>query len=435
MIFIKRKRYFFILLILITGLYRSGNAQFSSSYKLLRSGSYIQDKTFYLLTAIRRLPEVNKVIQQDTVLKEILDTRKNYITTLSKSIREAQSDDKLKSLNLSPEDIADHMKFSAKEINMVSQRLRNYAQHIDSFSSMIHDHLQPSGKFQLYATETDPDFLQHAWEITAKGINHTIDVYALGQGSQYAEIDSARYNVNGDYYRSLLTSLLLNNGNELTRESLFFDLPLNFALGLLTINNRDEATRFEPLSTRENFKTVQYIPQITWDKYPYSIILVPGYGTRTYSETLNPTGMLRCKLAAERYKQGKAPLIIVSGGFVHPYQTKHNESYEMKQYLVNKLSIPEKAVIIEPYARHTTTNFRNASRLIYRYNIPTNKKALVTTTFGQSYYITNMNLDERCRTELGYVPFKILKRLSINDVEFLPLKTALQSDPTQPLDP
>ncbi|MBK8657099.1 MAG: hypothetical protein IPN20_25070 [Haliscomenobacter sp.] len=51
--------------------------------------------------------------------------------------------------------------------------------------------------------------------------------------------------------------------------------------------------------------------------------------------------------------------------------------------------MPERAIIIEPHARHTTTNFRNSARLMYRYGIPFDKMALCTSTMDQVVYITN----------------------------------------------
>ncbi len=79
-------------------------------------------------------------------------------------------------------------------------------------------------------------------------------------------------------------------------------------------------------------------------------------------------------MAVKRYRQGLAPLLLVSGGAVHPKRTPYNEALEMKKELMNVYGIPARAIIVEPHARHTTTNFRNAARLVYRYGIPADKK-------------------------------------------------------------
>lgn len=142
----------------------------------------------------------------------------------------------------------------------------------------------------------------------------------------------------------------------------------------------------------------------------------------------------RCRLAAVQYNKGVAPIVVVSGGKVHPYKTTWCEALEMKKFLIEKLNIPENAIVIEPHARHTTTNMRNCARLIFRYGIPFNKACIVTTTRGQSMMITN-TLAARCMKELNEVPFQPGKRLSETEAEFYPVIDALHINPTEPLDP
>ena len=102
---------------------------------------------------------------------------------------------------------------------------------------------------------------------------------------------------------------------------------------------------------------------------------------------------------------------------------------------VVRLGIPEDAILIDPHARHTTTNLRNAARLMYRYGIPFDRKALVTTDPTQSRGIQSPAFVTRCNTELGYMPVRVIGRINLFDLEFLPLKDALQADPQDPLDP
>jgi hypothetical protein len=107
----------------------------------------------------------------------------------------------------------------------------------------------------------------------------------------------------------------------------------------------------------------------------------------------------------------------------------------MKRDLMTRFGIPEDAILVDPHARHTTTNMRNAARLIYRYGIPFDRKALVTSDPGQSEYIENRTFAKRCVDELGYVPYRLLGRISAFDLEFVPGRDSLQSDPRDPLDP
>jgi len=183
-----------------------------------------------------------------------------------------------------------------------------------------------------------------------------------------------------------------------------------------------------------NLAAINQIKKTDWKKYPYSVILVPGAGPEEREVALSPGGMIRCRLAAIQYKKGVAPFIVVSGGRVHPYKTKFSEAYEMKKFLMKTLQIPESDIIIEPHARHTTTNLRNCARLMFRYGIPVDKPGLACTVKSQSYYITDILL-QRCKKELGYYPYKNGKRLSDTESEFYLNTTSLQIDFDEPLDP
>ncbi len=77
----------------------------------------------------------------------------------------------------------------------------------------------------------------------------------------------------------------------------------------------------------------------------------------------------RVEMAAKALKELDAGVILVSGGNVHPDHTPYNEAYEMKTLLVKEYGVPADRVIIDPYARHSTTNLRNAGRFILAYNV------------------------------------------------------------------
>jgi len=105
----------------------------------------------------------------------------------------------------------------------------------------------------------------------------------------------------------------------------------------------------------------------------------------------------------------------------------------MKKYMVQELHIPEKAILIEPHARHTTTNLRNTGRMVYRFNIPDSMKILAVTDSIQNSYLTM--IDKRCKEELGYVPYRDLKKLNVEESEYYPIRNVLQVNPLDPLDP
>jgi hypothetical protein len=206
------------------------------------------------------------------------------------------------------------------------------------------------------------------------------------------------------------------------------------ALDALRLNGRDEAVRYEPIVHGQNQAAYDVVSTTKWDSFPYSVILVPGLGPEQPGVALDPGGARRCDSAAVRYRAGMAPFIVVSGGHVHPNKTPYCEAVEMKKYLVNELHIPEAAVIIEPNARHTTTNLRNANRLILRFKIPTDKPVLIVTDAAQNSYINGV-LRDRLIKELGYVPYSSMKQLSPIETAYIPLKNCRQVNSMEPLDP
>jgi len=119
---------------------------------------------------------------------------------------------------------------------------------------------------------------------------------------------------------------------------------------------------------------------------------------------------------------------------VHPYKTKYSEAYEMKKFLMNTLHVPESAIIMEPHARHTTTNVRNCTRLMFRYGMPMNKPGLISNVRAAIQYI-NTVLTERCKRELGYYAYKGGNKLSDTEIEFYPNAMSLQIDFDEPMDP
>lgn len=107
----------------------------------------------------------------------------------------------------------------------------------------------------------------------------------------------------------------------------------------------------------------------------------------------------------------------------------------MRKALLRDYHVPEKAIFVDPHARHTTTNMRNAVREIYRYDMPMDKPALVVSDPSQIAYIQGRSLADRCRRELGYVPYTIEARPSDTGLIFLPNIESLQQNPLDPLDP
>ncbi len=272
-----------------------------------------------------------------------------------------------------------------------------------------------------------------AWSAEANGIDNIIDVYANGKTPRYPAIDAPSYDVKSDAYTQLLHTVEMNLAEE--SYALFFQASLHYALELLSINGRNEAGRHEPMVTGINAAAVRRVATIDWNKYPYTVIVVPGFGPEKPDVRLAPQGRQRVEIALRRFRNGKAPFLLVSGGYVHPSQTRYCEAIEMRDALVTDYGVPPDAIIVDPHARHTTTNLRNAARLMYVYGIPPDRKALVTTDAQHSTYIEGEPFARRFVDELGYQPVKIGARVSPFDLEFMPSIESMQVNPLEPLDP
>jgi len=326
------------------------------------------------------------------------------------------------------------LSFSEAEIAQVSGRLTALYRPDNALGRLVKDHLIPSGTYILFQTSSAADMLVKAWTQDAEGINYAIGVYAEGKKPNYPNIDSISFPVHDRNYANLLYNTASLIAVENAGRHSFFSIPLTAALRFIEMNERQQAADFEPMDKGENKAACDRIGTIKWAAYKYSLIMVPGAGPEEPGVALSAEGMLRCRLAAIQYQKGLAPLIVTSGGKVHPYKTKYCEATEMKKYLIETLHIPASAILIDPHARHTTTNMRNTVRMIYRYGIPFDKVALTCTTRGQSSMIEKTLID-RCRKELNEAPYSNGKRLSETEMEFYPQLEALQINPREPIDP
>jgi len=296
-------------------------------------------------------------------------------------------------------------------------------------------------RFSLNTSQPEELMLVEAWIRSAQDMNRIIATYANGIDPRYPEIDSMTYLSNSKTYSSLLTILLDDLIVEETAaprdplDMLFFEPTLRFSVRLLQSNSRDEAGRLWPLRTGENAHAVEAIVLTEWARFPYSVIVIPGAGSEVANVSLSPWGRERLRLGALAYRSGKAPFLLVTGGFVHPSQTPYCEALEMKRYLMEIYAIPATAILLEPYARHTTTNLRNASREVFDYGLPSDKPMLVVSDEVQSNYIESATFLDRTRKELGYLPVTLGKRLSPTELEAMPSARSLYVDAGDPLDP
>jgi DUF218 domain len=376
---------------------------FDQDYPLVESGSWVLAKNFYLLSIFSGVPEVVNVLQDTQAISAISEQRDTLF-------REAAV--------YCVEDIecwADALLWSDSDAQDTGAVLSDAFTGPPDVFDLAGLHLRPSGMFHLHIASPDAQLLQSAWSDTVDGLHQVFDSYA--RSLPPAELDAIASDILAAYPDPML----------------FFEPLIEVVLAAMDYYGRDEAGRYEPMQEGENQKAFESIPLIDWDAYRFSTIIVPGLGPET-EIPLHPGGRFRCNLAARRFNAGLAPLIVFSGGHVHPDQTRYSEAIEMKKYLMQSHGIPEEAILVDPHARHTTTNLRDVSRLIFRYGIPPDKPALITTDPFQNFYIDFL-LTGRCLDELGYLPWRKVTRLALYDSCLMPAPTSLYADPRDPLDP
>ncbi|TWJ04588.1 DUF218 domain-containing protein [Mucilaginibacter frigoritolerans] len=391
-----------------------------SGYQPIGNGS-VQAKNFYLLTLLEHNDKIRLVLEHDSVLS-IMAVKQNEAIARCLAVCTTYKC------------ITDTLKLSSEAINKVSTRLAYLYRNSADLQKLVKNELIPSNCYRQDSAYEAVTQLTKAWEQDAKDINHTIDVYANGLPPKYPAIDSISFNVNSPGYINVVKQTTAKILGEEHKSRLFFMPGMTAALAFLNVNGRNNAGDYEPMELTVNKAALQKAKSIVWANYNYTVLLVPGEGPDSSNTPISNSSKNRCRIAAAVYHQSKsAPFIMVSGGKVHPYKTPFCEAVEMKRFLIDSLQIPDSSIILEPHARHTTTNMRNGVRLLIQYNFPLLMPALVVSDSSQSAYISGMK--QRCINELGDVPYQLGKRISVNSQEFYAVPVAGQINLTEPLDP
>lgn len=400
---------------------------YKKEYSFLSSGNRVADKNFYLATVFAKLPELKKILTENKVLNAFLQNKKNSI--------QAHASDTCSW----PENLMAEFLISQQDSVMLIATVNGlYEREKKLFDQAIDLHLRPSGYYQRFVNDENNVLLTKAMSQYILGINYIIQQFGLGKKLRYPRIDSASYVVTSRYYRMALKEMFGFLSEKTDSMNLFFQPSLAVALQLMELNDRDEPARFEPMEKTVNKSAIQRIRSIKFSNYRYASIVIPGNGPELFTTPMSPINKMHCDIAADRFLKGWAPVIIVSGGYCYPFQGPYCEAVEMKKYLINKYNINEAAILIDPHARHTTTNFRNANRLMIRHGIPINQLSVFITTQGQSRMVTSSvgrTFDTRNLEELGYLPYKNLTRIDRHCVSYYPTLDCLHMDPYDPLDP
>jgi hypothetical protein len=263
-----------------------------------------------------------------------------------------------------------------------------------------------------------------------QGLNSLLGVYGLGAPPRYPAIDGPD---DPDGRRSA-EAVWLGRATE-DDPTVSLDPSLALAIALLDVNNRDNAVALDQLEAETNAKTLRRAKSVDWSRCPFTALIVVGFGPEDGATALSARSQVRIRIAAKRFAAGEAPFIIVSGGAVSPRGTKTVEAMEMRRALMERFGIPAEAILIDPFARHTTTNLRNAARLLARLGAPSAREALIVTDTEHQAAIESVEFAARNQRELGYQPGVIGRRTSFDAPTFRPSSASSRVDPADPLDP
>ncbi|MEP7121942.1 MAG: YdcF family protein [Byssovorax sp.] len=384
----------------------AAEAQWSPAWKAPKSASVEQDKAFFLATMLGANATLLADLSADMALSATgMDRDQRLRGAPAKCVADVAC-------------LRGELAWTDAEAASTAEALRARLVLSGTLAQLAKD-LRASGRFGLHATLDDSALVKAAFVDLTTALAATFDAEAAALGG------------------AKLATVVKAVADAHPAPFVFFEPLVAVDLAALTADLRDEASRYEPLDQGENAAALAHIPSIDWAKFPFTAILVPGYGPDDPGVALSPSGQARADLAAARFNAGIAPLIVLSGGHVHPDRTPYSEAIEMKKYLHTLRGVPEQAMLVDPHARHTTTNLRNASRLLYRGGVPTDRPLLVTSDFGQSLYIGHWHgtFGPRCTDELGYLPWRSLVPLSDNDACMRPVAVSLHADGRDPLDP
>lgn len=385
-------------------------------------GDRLETLIFPLPAMIRAVPAWARALGADPSLKTLAAARAARVTAAAGCTPQ-------------PDCAALAWIWTADDIAKVAIALRAVAARPGMTAALVGAQMRPSGRFARHATMGDADLLEAAWVDTATGMNNAIAVYAQGKPPRYPLIDSIIFDVKQPQFAGVLDAHAQVTAAAARADDLVFDPALRFAAGLLRLNERTDAAAFRPLLAGENAAAVAAVRQMRWSGYRYPALLVFGHGPEDAQSRTGVMGHIRLARAADLHARGLAPFIIVSGGNVHPDRTPFNEAIEMKRLLVAQYDVPADRILIEPHARHTTTNLRNSARLLFVAGFPTDRPSLIVTDPMTARYIGSPVLMERALKETGVLPGQVTPAATAFAFEFRPGAAAFHTEPLDPLDP
>lgn len=385
-------------------------------------GDTLETLNFPLLPMLRTAPGWAEALRTDAGLVTLTAQRADRVRAAAACTEK-------------PACLADAWEWTPGDIATVEAALRRIVAKPGRAQVLAGQHMRPSGRFARHEALADPAFIVAAWADTAAGMNNLIAVYGQGKPPRYPLIDATIFDTKDARFGAVLDAHGQVTAAGGRADDLVFDAPARYAIGLLRMNERTDATAFRQLLTDTNAAASRLAASTRWADYRYPALLVFGHGPEDAQSRTGVMGYIRMARAADLFRAGVAPFIVVSGGNVHPNRTPFNEAVEMKRILIEQHDIPADRILIEPHARHTTTNLRNCARLLFAAGLPTDRPSLIVTDPMTAAYIGSEMLMTRTVQETGVKPGSVTVADTAFAFEFLPDRKAFHAEPLDPLDP
>lgn len=386
----------------------------------ISTANLLSQRIFFMLYSIENSASTKSLFLKNDKMKDIYHLKVQGITHALKNCKD---------MGCLVNTLLVNDKENREVISILGNMYGDNRLHLQSF---MRNQIRPSHNYEFYSNYSDSALFIEAWEEEIAGMNYIYKAYTQNKGFHYAKIDSSLFQVNSQDYlnrvKGIIEDALANDSG------LFFKMLKDIAIKLLQINGRDEAVAFMPLSIANKMPYAR-IADIKWEDFPFSGILILGEGPEDPKLNISQGSKIRARMGAELYRDGKAPFIVVSGGSVHPIHTPFFEAVEMKRFLVDSLGIPNEVIIIEPHARHTTTNLRNTNRIFLENGIPRNKSILTVTVKSHIDFILSDRFTKTYLRDIGYIAYSGLRRLSDTTISYYPTMSSFQINCMDPLDP
>lgn len=382
----------------------------------------LETLNFPLLALVRTTPGWAEALRGDAALAALAEQRADRVRTVSGCAPK-------------PVCLAEAWEWTPADIATVDEALRRLSAQPGRLQALVTRQMRPSGRFARHEALADSAFLAAAWADTAAGMNQVIAVYAKGTAPRYPLIDAMIFDPRDERFAAVLDAHGQVTAAGSRPGDLVFDAPARYAIGLLRMNERTEAAAYRPLLQGSNAAPTRLVTRTRWADYRYPALLVFGHGPEDAQSRTGVMGHIRMARAADLFAAGLAPFIVVSGGNVHPNRTPFNEAVEMKRILIERHNVPADRILIEPHARHTTTNLRNCARLLFAAGFPIDRPSLIVTDPATAPYIGSEGLMTRTLQETGVLPGRVAAADTAFAFEFLPSRQTFHVDPRDPLDP